>query len=225
MEFKLRIEADRPAQGELVLEAETPLSGVQFIEQVGKSLRRSIDHVSRAKHHTLGALVTYEFTVPQQMAIESGKYENSDTYTIVVENNILSHYVFYAANVITGPAGRRCYPFTDNEATLISMIDELAFLDAWAATGYASRVIMNGDRMINGEYTLPGTDTSTNTGNNVGCTGCTCGKDDTPTMPHHPWHYPPPPPPQPTYGCQQYPTAPHPTMHPDVSQYDPPYTI
>ncbi|MCM1231734.1 MAG: hypothetical protein NC311_05795 [Muribaculaceae bacterium] len=198
MEFKLRLESDRPTNGDLVLEAETPFSGVQFIEQVGKALRRSIDHVARGRHVTLGALVTYEVTVPQQMAIESGKFENSDTYTVILEHNLLSHFVFYSANVITGPAGRRCYPYTTNEASLISMIDELAFLDAWANTGYASRLMMAGNSVVNGEYTTSGGTGDTNSGNCVGCTGCTCGKDDTPH--HHHGHRPPPPPKPPIIG-------------------------
>lgn len=204
MEFKLRLVADRPTDGELVLEPETPLSGLAFIETVGKTLRKSIDHVSRAKHTTLGALVTYEVTVPQAIAIESGKFEESDTYTVVLENNLLSHFVFYCADVVSGPAGRRCYPFTDNEATLVSRIDELAFLDAWATAGYASRLMMNGNTVVNGEFYAnwdsdnTGSGSGTGTGG-IGCGGCTCGKDDVPTHGcghhHHHHHNVPPRPP------------------------------
>lgn len=198
MEFKLRLVADRPTDGDLVLEPETPLSGLAFIEEVGKCLRRSIDHVARAKHTTLGALVTYEVTVPQAMAIESGKFNESSTYTVVLEKNLLSHFVFYCAHIATGPAGRRCYPFTDNEATLISQIDELAFLDAWANAGYASRLMMNGNNVVNGEF-YNNWDTGDGTGSGgsgMGCDGCTCGKDDASVHHHH--HcgrpYPPKPP-------------------------------
>lgn len=203
MEFKLRLESDRPTNGDLVLEAETPLEGVQFIEQMGKSLRRSIDHVGRGRHFTLGALPTYEVTVPQQMAIESGKFEGVYTHTIILEHNLLSHFIFYAANVHTGPAGRRCYPFTENEATLISLIDELAFLDAWANTGYASRLMMNGNQVVSGEWNAPSGDSSYG-GNCVGCTGCTCGKDD---HVHHHHHGCPPPPKPPIIGNPSGPFA------------------
>ena len=81
MEFKLVLTANRPTAGELVLEPEVPLSGVRFIEEVGKALRKSIDHIGRHRHTTLGALVTYEITVPQQMALESGLFTDTDTVT------------------------------------------------------------------------------------------------------------------------------------------------
>jgi len=175
MKFTLKVVADRPTDGELVLEPETPLCGIAFIEQVGKCLRRSIDHVSRSKHVILGALVTYEFTVPQAMAIESGKFNNSNTHTITVENNLLSHFVFYAANIVTGPAGRRCYPFTENEATLTSLIDELGFLDAWANAKYADRLVMNGNMVVDGSYGCNTGILGTGSTGGIGCGGCTCG--------------------------------------------------
>lgn len=190
MEFKLRIEADRPTNGDLVLAAETPLSGLQFVQEVGKCLRRSIDHVAKARHYTLGALVTYEMAVPQQMAIESGKFNDSDTYTLIVEHGLLSNFIFYCATIHTGPAGRRCYPFTNNEATLSSQIDELAFLNAWAEAGYPSRLMMSGGCIVNGENFSGNNNSSGNTGG-IGCSGCTCGKDDRPSRP------PCPPPPKP----------------------------
>lgn len=204
MEFKLVLTADRPTAGELVLEPEVPLSGVRFISEVGKALRRSIDHIGRCRHTTLGALVTYEITVPQQMALESGLYENTDTVTAVVENNLLSYFVFYAASLTSGAAGRPCYPYMQNEASLISMIDELTFLDAWAATGYALRLMMNGNQMVACNYIPPagGGTTGGNTGSGMGCDGCTCGKDETPRPPHHHHHghCPPPPPKPPVIG-------------------------
>jgi len=200
LQFKLVLTADRPTAGELVLEPEVPLSGIRFISEVGKCLRRSIDHVGRCRHTTLGALVTYEITVPQQMAIESGLFEDTDTVTIVVENNLLSYFVFYCASISTGAAGRPCYPYMQNEASLVSMIDELTFLEAWAATGYATRLMMSGNQLVAAQY-LPPASSNPGTGSTggVGCDGCTCGKDD-PPPPHHHHGCCPPPPPKPPIG-------------------------
>lgn len=204
MEFKLVLTANRPTAGELVLEPEVPLSGVRFIEEVGKALRKSIDHIGRHRHTTLGALATYEITVPQQMALESGLFTDTDTVTAVVENNLLSYFVFYAASVSSGAAGRPCYPYMQNEASLISMIDELTFLEAWAATGYSLQLMMNGNQMVGCNYIPPASGSGSNTGSNggCGCDGCTCGKDETPRPPHHhhPGHCPPPPPKPPLIG-------------------------
>ena len=191
MEFKLRLEGDRPTKGDLVLATETPISGVKFIEYVGKCLRRSIDHVSRSRHVTLGALSTYEMNVPQSMAIDSGLFNETNTVTIVVEHDILSNFIFYIASISNVPSHRPCYPYMTDEATLVSYIDELAFLEAWANTGYASRVAMSGGAMVAMEYSCANGGTCNNGG--VGCDGCTCGKFPNPGPHHHPHHPPKPP--------------------------------
>ena len=108
MQFKILITPDQPTQGDLVLAAETPLSGVTFIEEVGKCLRRSIDHIARYRHITLGALAIYEITVPQQLAIDSGLFEDKSTISVIVENDLLSHYIFYGASVDQRSSGSSC---------------------------------------------------------------------------------------------------------------------
>ena len=243
MEFKLNIVGNRPTAGDLVLAAEVPLSGVKFIEVFGQAMRRSIDHVGRHRHITLGALAMYEVTVPQYMAIESGLFETTDTVAVYVENNLLSNFIFYSASMSYGATGRPCYPYMQNEATLVSMIDELAFLDAWANTNYATSL-----RMVNGIMVDASTNYDNNTGDNIGCSnnggigcdGCTCDPErPTPPPPHwnppahrppehhhyHPEHHSAPPPQKnphppvdrPSMGPTQKPSkpGPHPPVKPD----------
>lgn len=193
MEFKLNLVGNRPTSGDLVLAAEVPLNGVKFIEAYGKAMRRSIDHVGRHRHVTLGALAMYEVTVPQYMAIESGLFETTDTVAIYIENDMLSNFIFYSPSMSYGATGRPCYPYMQNEATLTSMIDELAFLDAWANTNYATSL-----KMVNGVMVDANSNSDNNTnnpnsncGNNggIGCDGCTCDHTH-PTPPPPQWNPP-----------------------------------
>ena len=172
MEFKLNLIAENPYKGELVLEQETPLEGMTFLSAVSCCLRRSIEHVSRARHNILGGLATYEITVPQSMAYESGYFEDTNEVTIIVEKNLLSKFIFYTANVSYGANGRPCFPYMQNEAVLTSLIDEFAFLQAWADTGYANRLMMKNGKVVanNGYYC--GTQVG-NTNSGIGCGGCT----------------------------------------------------
>ena len=195
MEFKLCLTGNRPAAGDLVLNAEVPLSGVRFVEEFGKAMRRSIDHVGRYRHTTLGALATYEVTVPQQMAIESGLFKDSDTVQIFVENNLLHKFIYYAASMSKGASGRACYPYMVNEATLITMVDELAFLDAWASTGYATSLKLIDGQIVDAmKYVVNSPTNNKNeyvgSGNNggIGCDGCTChpSNDDSNNRPVKP---------------------------------------
>lgn len=186
MEFKIILTADRPTNGDLVLAAETPLSGVTFMEEVGRCLRKSIDHLVRTRHVTLGALATYEVTVPQSLAIESGLFVDSSELRIVVEHDILSHYIFYMASVSQKSTGRPCYPYMHGEATLCSCVDELQFLDDWANLGYPTRLAWD-NGLIPGYYC----NNSGNQNTGIGCGGCTCGRDPE----HHHHHCTPPPPP------------------------------
>ncbi|MCM1230067.1 MAG: hypothetical protein NC489_08040 [Ruminococcus flavefaciens] len=185
MQFKITLTPDRPTQGELVLESETPISGLNFIEEVGKCLRRSIDHISRERHVTLGAVSFYEITVPQQMAIESGLFETKSTVPIIVENNLLSHYIFYGASVDNKASGRPCYPYMSSEATLISYVDELQFLMDWASLGFPERLIWN-NGMMDGTYGSNTDCGACENKNKLGCDGCTCGKE--PPKHHHHHH-------------------------------------
>lgn len=224
MEFKLILEGDRPTSGDLVLAAETPLEGVAFMEAVGQTLRRSIDHIARCRHTTLGALATYDMTVPQSMAIESGKYTESNRHIIIAENDLLSHYIFYIASVDYKATGRPCYPYMNSEARLVSMIDELQFLADWAGLGYPDRVRWDGEKMADGTFgwnQSAGSGSSNNGGK--GCDGCTCGKEHCDSchehghcdhehhMMHHDGCYDAPPPPD--CGCHVPPPPPHSHHH------------
>lgn len=186
MQFKIMLTPDRPTRGDLVLESETPISGLTFIEEVGKCLRKSIDHISRERHITLGALSFYEITVPQQMAIDSKLFETKSTISVIVENNLLSHYVFYGASVDNKASGRPCYPYMNSEATLISYIDELQFLMDWASIGFPERVVWD-NGMMDGTYLS--SDKGDDKNNCLGCEGCTCGKKPQVHEHHHGDHH------------------------------------
>ena len=183
MEFKLRIVGERPTAGDLILNAETPLDGVKFVEEVGKCLRRSIDHVSRFRHLTLGALSAYEMNLPQQVAIDSGLFESTNAVTVIVEKNMLSHYIFYNASMSYAATRRPCYPYMSNEAVLTSYIDELAFIQDWAECGYATKLAMVNGSMVDASK-ISSTTSETEEQDTEKCHGC-------------PAHQFPPPPPRP----------------------------
>lgn len=185
MQFKIMLTPDRPTQGELVLQSETPISGLKFIEEVGKCLRRSIDHIARERHVTLGALSFYEITVPQQLAIESQLFETKSTIPVIVQDDLLSHYIFYGASVDNKASGRPCYPYMNSEATLVSYIDELQFLTDWAALGFPERLIWN-NGLMDGTYTNSGNSCNgCDDKHRIGCDGCTCHKDPPEDKHHH----------------------------------------
>lgn len=177
LEFKLRINANRPTAGDLVVTPETPLSGVEFIEIFGKTIRRSIDHIGRHRHITLGSLAVYELNVPQQIAIDSGLFTKSDTVDVYAENGLLNNFIFYSASISYAKSHRPYYPYMQNEATLISMIDELSFIDAWITTGYALELKMINGIMVNGNTLCNPRPETPETNPGIGCNGCTCEPD------------------------------------------------
>lgn len=140
MEFKLVVTPPNPAIGQLALEAETPLSGVSFVEAIGAALRKSIDHVARSKHTTLGALPSYEMSVPQAVAIDSGLFEDTTTARVVIEPNLLADFIWYSGSMSNEATHRPCYPYMTGGATLVSNIDELGFLQIWASLGYPKQI-------------------------------------------------------------------------------------
>lgn len=178
MQFKITITPFRPTAGDLVLESETPLSGLRFMEEVGKCLRRSIDHIAHERHVTLGAMSFYEITVPQQLAIQSGLFEEKTTIPVIVEHNLLSHYIFYGASVDNRASGRPCYPYMNSEATLNSYVDELLFLADWATLGFPTKLIWNNGLADGTNYHGSDDDSDSDKNHCIGCGGCTCWKDD-----------------------------------------------
>lgn len=158
MVFTLKLVAERPTDGELVLKPETPLCGLKFLEEAGKCMRRNLDTPARFKHQTLGALATYEITVPQAIALQSGFFDEKNTRTLVVEANILSRFIFYGASMGYGSSGRACYPYYSNEIILTSYIDELSFIDLWRSRGYPERLTYNPGAFIGGVEIVPDED-------------------------------------------------------------------
>lgn len=191
MEYKLKLVGERPTEGDLVLKAEVPLSGRTFVATAAACLRRSLDHIDRYRHVTLGALATYEMYVPDKIAEDSELYDNKSCVVIIAEEDLLSHYIFYNASVSFAQTGRPCYPYVKNEISLLSMIDELKFLSDWAEIGFPTHVGWNDGLIAMDSGSCPGCDIGTHYDPEK-CKGCTaCDKDDL-------WpDCPPPPPPGP----------------------------
>lgn len=139
MKFTLKLVSVTPDA--LVLAPETPLSGVKFLEEAGRCLRRNLDGTARCRHQTMGALSTYEISVPQHLAIESGYFENASSRYIPCEHAFLNKFIFHAANYSFASGGNRCYyPYYSDELVLTSYIDELAVLDTWRSRGYPDKL-------------------------------------------------------------------------------------
>ena len=145
MEFSLKLVPCLP--DELVLVAEKPLSGVKFLEEAGKCLRRNLDNGARTRHQTIGNLASYTISVPQQLAIESQWFEDKSCRYLSVEHALLNKYIFHAASFTYGSANRSYYPYYQGEIVLTSYIDELAFLESWRNRGYPDKMT---DKMENG---------------------------------------------------------------------------
>lgn len=139
MVFKLILVPKLPT--DLVLEPETPLSGVAFLDKAALCLHRNLDDTMTYRHQTLGAVAKYEISVPQTMAIESNFFKNESERFLIVENNALSKYIFYAASISHGNAARACYPYYKDQIVLMSYIDELEFLAQWKTLGYPESMV------------------------------------------------------------------------------------
>lgn len=149
MEFTLKLVPELPTQ--LILTPETPLSGVKFLEEAGKCLRRSLDLGVRYRHQTMGSLSTYNIVVPQAVAIESKFFEDCDSMYLLVDNGFLNNFIFHAASFSFGHGNRCWYPYYQNEIVLMSFIDELAVVDLWRSRGFPGNLKFNTD----GEVTPP----------------------------------------------------------------------
>lgn len=141
MEFKLVLVPKTP--DDVLLYPETPLSGLKFMEEAGKCLRRSIDTEARFRHITLGCVTQYEVSVPQSIAIASGWFEKTNKRYLVCEKDCLSKYVFYGASMARIGTTAQIYPYYTNEIVLVSYIDELALLQVWAQRNYPDYFTIN----------------------------------------------------------------------------------
>ena len=145
MEFNLILVPETPDK--YLLKAEKPLSGLAFVEEASKCLRRSLDTKTRMRHMTMGNVAQYSISVPQSLAIESGYFDKAATVYLPCEENILAKYVFYGANMAHGASNRPCYPYYQDEIVLVSYVDELAFLDVWRQRGFPKKMTINLDQL------------------------------------------------------------------------------
>ena len=189
MRFSLVLTTSKPQKFN-VLDAETPKSGASFLMYASACLRRSLDDTSRFRHQTLGALASYTMAVPQQIALESGLFNDTATYTITVSENVLEPYIFYGATLSAAGSNRPCYPYTTNEIVLTSFIDELRFIFDWQATGFAPKVKLNSNGQLVRDSS-PDDDDDGKKGQ--GCDGCPVHPPYGPG-PGRPGGWPPPPP-------------------------------
>lgn len=127
--------------------AEKPLSGLKFLETAGACLRRNLDCETNTRHVTLGNVSQYEISVPQAIAIESGWFTEKEKRYLPCENDVLTKYIFYGASLNRVASNRPVYPYYGNEVTLVSYIDELAFLEVWRNRGYPPYMSKNFDDM------------------------------------------------------------------------------
>lgn len=141
MEFKLILVPETPDK--LILNPEKPLAGLSFIEQASACLRRSLDTKTRMRHCTLGSIAQYEISVPQAVAIESGRFENKNTIYIPCEEDFLKKFVFYGATIGRSSTHRQVYPYYTDEIVLVSYIDELAIIDTWRNRSFPEKLTIN----------------------------------------------------------------------------------
>jgi len=169
MKFSLTLVTSKP-QKLSVLDAETPKSGANFLMHASACLRRSLDDTSRFRHQTLGELASYTMAVPQQIALESGLFDDTSTVTITVSENILASFIFYGATMSSASSNRPCYPYVQNEVVLTSYIDELAFIFGWRGTGFAKKVKLNSQGQLIPDTSKDDEDDDKKKGQ--GCDGC-----------------------------------------------------
>lgn len=195
MRFTLTLSTTKP-QKLNVLDDEVKKSGATFLMYASACLRRSLDDTLRFNHQTLGALASYTMKVPQQIALESGLFEDTANFNLTVSENILEPYIFYGATEGNSASNRPCYPYVQNEVKLTSYIDELRFIFDWQATGFAKKVKLDSSgRMV--KDTSPDEDEDSKK-KGQGCDGCPVH----PMPPYGPGGRPggwPPPPPNPWY--------------------------
>lgn len=143
MDFKLILVPETPDK--YLLKYEKPLSGLDFITQAGACLRRNLDTKTKMRHVTLGTVAQYTISVPQALAIESTKFQSTDTVYLPCEENVLAKYIFYGACIGKTGTMRAVYPYYTDEVVLTSYIDELTLLDVWRTRNFPDKFTINLD--------------------------------------------------------------------------------
>lgn len=147
MNFKLILVPKTPDK--FLLYAETPKSGLEFMQIAGQCLRRNLDLETSFRHITLGNLSSYEVSLPYSLAIASGWFDKSNVRYLTCEPGILEKYIFYGASMARYGNTKQIYPYYTNEVVLVSYIDELALLNVWAQRGYPEYFTINLDNGAN----------------------------------------------------------------------------
>lgn len=137
VEFKLILIPETPDK--FLIKSEKPLAGLKFIEEASSCLRRNLDLEVSMRHQTLGTVSQYEISVPQELAIKSGKFDTTSTVYLPCDENVLKEFIFYGASMSHVGTRRACYPYYQNEVVLCSYIDELHFLDVWSKRGFPTK--------------------------------------------------------------------------------------
>lgn len=138
MPFKLVFVAANPDG--YVLKDEKKLRGLEFMMTAGGLLRRVLDDCVSQEHKTLGDRKFYCLAIPNRVAIESEKYEDTDTYYVHVKNDWLKQFIFYSAEYRCGRNAKN-YPFMYKDTVMLtSHIDELALVERWIELGYPTYI-------------------------------------------------------------------------------------
>ena len=134
-----------------VLHGDRPLKGLDFLDTAGSIMRRAIDGCSAQEHKTFGDIRNYSVRVPENVAIDSGRFENEDVVYVYVCDNWLKQFIFYSAEMRKG-RNSRTYPFQCKDTIVItSHVDELAALQAWAELKYPKYIGINPNEPPKGE--------------------------------------------------------------------------
>ena len=142
MPFKLVFVAASPDQ--YVLHGEKKLRGLDFLTTASGLLRRVVDDCVTQEHKTFADRSYYCCAIPNRVAIDSGKYENTDVYYVLVKDNYLKSFLFYSADFRCGRNGAN-YPFVYKDTvTITSHIDELALIQKWMDLGYPAAISIAG---------------------------------------------------------------------------------
>lgn len=143
MPFKLVFVAANPEQ--YVFCNEKKLRGLEFLTTAGSLLRRVLDDGISQQHQMLGNRKYYCVAIPNRVAIDSGKYEDTEVFYVHVRNDWLKQFIFYSAEMRCGRNAKN-YPFTYKDSVVVtSHIDELAAVERWIELGYPTCIGINPD--------------------------------------------------------------------------------
>lgn len=143
MPFKLVFCAASPDK--FVIKDDKKLKGLEFLTTAGTLLRRVVDECVAQEHRTLPNRQYYCVAIPSRVAADSEKYDNTDTFYVMVSNNYLKNYVFYSADFQCA-RNQSSFPFAYKDRVVItSHVDELALVQKWIDLGYPATINVSSD--------------------------------------------------------------------------------